>query len=130
MKRKYNEEWEEKPEFKGWLTKSRMSEHAWCKLCKSEIRIHASDLKRHVNRACHQKAVQAQKMQPAAVQATPDFVITQSMKRRRLELKLAISGVISDCEGHLLHDTNIRGFINQKCKRSSIASYMGMVSNR
>jgi len=51
---RYNEDWEELPECRGWLARNRTNddqeqrEHgAYCKVCESQLRCHLGDLKKH-----------------------------------------------------------------------------------
>ena len=58
-KRHYNKNWEELPEFKGWLEQSSISENkAICTVCGVELRIHMNDLRKHASSSKHLQKLQ------------------------------------------------------------------------
>jgi len=54
MSRGFKKAWMEDPELKPWLEGDERGKIAYCKFCKSELRPHLSDIKRHTNTSKHQ----------------------------------------------------------------------------
>ena len=54
MQNLYNAEWENMPEFRGWLGQSEDEEKgARCKLCQKNMRCHIFDIKKHAETKKH-----------------------------------------------------------------------------
>ena len=68
--RHYNAEWENLPEFKGWLGQSMDEEKgARCKLCQKNLRCHLFDIKKHSETKKHRDL--AGDIPPEAYDALP-----------------------------------------------------------
>ncbi|KAK4874034.1 hypothetical protein RN001_013394 [Aquatica leii] len=91
--RQYRKEWEEQDWAKGWLqkftdqSKSSKINGAYCKLCKSTLRAHIMDLKKHANSQIHKKNMEKYCMKNKLVQ----FGVSNVTKAKKIcDLKLAI----------------------------------------
>ncbi|KAF0690927.1 Zinc finger protein, partial [Aphis craccivora] len=95
-KRKYCVEWENKPEFKGWLKKATEKDscnnelkEAYCTLCKIVLRAHHGDLISHSKTLKH-----ISKTKSLIVEKQPKLssfgVSTISKEKKNIDLKLAV----------------------------------------
>ena len=87
----YRKEWEDLPECKGWLVPSSVTPgSSYCRFCKSKIRSHLADIRRHATGPRHQSYARARIFQQPVKEAlqTPRF--TADMKKKKLELRLAL----------------------------------------
>ncbi len=84
----YNKDWETMSECRGWLTpSSKFQGWGYCRWCKSDMRPHLADLKRHATTAKHLDKKRARLLQPSIMDTSSAPTLTQAMKKRRRELR-------------------------------------------
>ena len=90
--RKFHKEWENIPEFKIWLTGE--GDSAFCKLCKTELRPQLADLKKHALGKKHSELENVRKHQPNIASKLKKFDDLLNVKKKRLEIRIALQTAI------------------------------------
>ena len=90
--RKFRKEWENIPEFKIWLTGE--GDSAFCKLCKTELRPQLADLKKHALGKKHSELENVRKHQPNIASKLKKFDDLPNVKKKRLEIRVALQTAI------------------------------------
>lgn len=91
MTRAYKKAWERESDLKDWIELGPTRDVASCKLCKTTIRAHIGDLKRHIISLKHERSVNAKTMQKSVMVKQPQpTTVTPIMIKKRKELRLAL----------------------------------------
>ena len=84
----YKKDWEEMKECKGWLTSH--GEKAHCKFCKSDLRPHLADLKKH---GATQKHFELTRIREGTSKSVFDkfqenFALSEALQAKKFELQV------------------------------------------
>ena len=89
--RTYKKEWENLPFCKNWLSKSKLSDDkAFCKYCKSQIRLRLDAIKSHSITKRHKDLEASRVFQKPVNKVLPPKFQTEELKKRQRELRFAL----------------------------------------
>jgi len=102
-KKSFRKCWLDLPECKGWLLER--GDSAYCRLCMVVLRPQLADLKKHGKTEKHRKIVSGIKIQDPVHANVQNRISTADIKKRTLELRLALHCAVSSS-----FRSNLRGF--------------------